>query len=115
MQDDEDTIKILKDKYKERLPNKIETIQSQWQRLAEKWEKKKMNVLFQSIHMLSGSAGSYGFPKISDAAKELEFYLNQLMKETKPISNDEKKSLEMLLNNLQNVINHHLATHPNSK
>jgi chemotaxis protein histidine kinase CheA len=110
MQDDDDTIKILKDMFKQKLPDKMAKINSEWQAIEKKWDdKEQLALLFKSIHMLRGSAGSYGFPEISESIKELEIYLNELMKQNNSMSTDQKTKIEMMLQKLQETVANVLA------
>jgi HPt (histidine-containing phosphotransfer) domain-containing protein len=54
--------------YRRELPGKLE-------RLAALWSARQVTELHRALHTLAGSAGTFGLPDLSAAAREAENYL----------------------------------------
>ena len=55
--------------YRRDLPAKLE-------RLNALWRARELSELHRALHMLAGSAGSFGLREVSEAAREAEAYLD---------------------------------------
>lgn len=60
----------LNAEYRRELPQKLE-------RLTALWHARDIPRLQQALHGLIGSAGTFGFPELSAAAREAEAYLGE--------------------------------------
>jgi len=58
----------LQAEYRRELPQKLETI-------AVLWSARRVAELHRALHTLAGSAGTFGLPQLSAAAREAESYL----------------------------------------
>src|SRR5262245_52191822 len=97
MEHNDNSIKILQEKYKKKLTEKIEAIEAEWYSLRNGWNKEKMQVFLKLVHNFHGSAGSYDFSEISQALDELEVYLRECIKEDKPLSKPQEEKIGMLV------------------
>jgi HPt (histidine-containing phosphotransfer) domain-containing protein len=59
----------LNAEYRRELPAKVE-------RLTALWSARELRELHGALHMLAGSAGSFGLREVSQAAREAEHYLD---------------------------------------
>jgi HPt (histidine-containing phosphotransfer) domain-containing protein len=59
----------LRAEYRRELPPKLE-------RLNALWSARQLPELHRALHMLAGSAGSFGLREVSAAAREAEHYLD---------------------------------------
>jgi len=62
--------------------------------------------LFQQVHRLAGSAGSYGFEKLGQAASVVDHYLIANSQETSNL-----RELQDMLQNLLDEIDHIIGSH----
>jgi hypothetical protein len=58
-------LQVLKERYRERLPKRVDAIQ-------RAWEQRDVATIVDLAHQLAGSAGTYGFQGVGDAARTLE-------------------------------------------
>lgn len=101
----DELINTLRANYKKKLPDKMKTIKLQWDELQKEWGNEKIESLFKSIHMLNGSSGSYGYPEISEVAKELEIYLKELFQHHQSFSENHIREIQVKLEKINIVIN----------
>lgn len=73
-----DKLRQLQDKYLSQLPNQINALNTAWLALVHDKRQAALDTLRQLAHNLSGSAGTFGFPAISDEARQLEDCLRVL-------------------------------------
>jgi chemotaxis protein histidine kinase CheA len=102
---DDDLIKTLRAAYKEKLPEKIASLNAEWDDLLKKWDNEKIDSFYKLVHKLSGSSGSYGYPEISEATRELEIYLKELIHNKISITDKEMREIEIKLESIKTVIN----------
>ncbi|MBQ0723871.1 MAG: diguanylate cyclase [Cycloclasticus sp.] len=69
-------LRQLQKKYLSQLPDQISTLNTAWLGIIHDKSPTALNTLRQLTHNLTGSAGTFGFPAISDEARELENCLN---------------------------------------
>jgi diguanylate cyclase (GGDEF)-like protein len=73
-------IKVLREAYAARLPQRIDQINETWNEISQgKWDLLRLEDIHMQIHKLTGSGASYGFLAISDIARNLEAQLSQLL------------------------------------
>ncbi|MBA2654674.1 MAG: Hpt domain-containing protein [Gammaproteobacteria bacterium] len=79
MKDDmEQQINELKEYYLNKLPDKIEAIETAWQEYLDESVIENLQVIYRQSHNMSGSAGLYGYKEIGDIAKKIDKQLRQL-------------------------------------
>lgn len=70
----------LRKEYQDSLPIKIEKIQSIVDNFQKSDSLETLNELKFEIHKIAGSAGSFGYPTVSNICKEFEKDINQKIK-----------------------------------
>jgi DNA-binding response OmpR family regulator len=67
------------------LPRRVDDISIQLEKLLSiTWDVAHLERVYRQVHGLTGSAGTFGFPRISDAARPLELELAQLLGQPTP-------------------------------
>jgi multidomain signaling protein FimX len=99
----EETLKILRADYASKLPAVLQTIDEVWQRLQQSWSIPVLEDLHGKVHRIAGAAGSFGFPELGRAAKELEVFLQELHHYTHSASTAEFKTIYDALNNIRRL------------
>lgn len=89
----------LVDAYKKNVPIKISEIEGLWRSVQSNFSSQELTLLYQKIHNLQGSAGIYGFVKLSDAAKNVSLALKSILNATS-ITKEQQIQLNQLLNEL---------------
>ena len=72
-------LKALGQKYASEFPSKAAEIRSLWDKIDD-GEPETLESLYRAVHSLSGSGETFGFPKLSEAAKQCEAVLLAGMK-----------------------------------
>lgn len=67
----------IKEIYRQQLPGKIQELQEKWSILKQEWNQENLKSLERSVHNLTGSGATFGYPDISNQARELEAYLRE--------------------------------------
>ncbi|MBI3221733.1 MAG: diguanylate cyclase [Nitrosomonadales bacterium] len=66
-------LKVLSDAYAAQLPAKLEQIELSWHAIPlVGWDEEGFQALHRMVHSLTGSGKTFGFPALSDAARNLE-------------------------------------------
>jgi HPt (histidine-containing phosphotransfer) domain-containing protein len=65
---DADALYALHAEYRRDLPNKVQSISALW-------TARRISELHRALHTIAGSAGTFGLPELSAAAREAEHYL----------------------------------------
>jgi diguanylate cyclase (GGDEF)-like protein len=73
-----DKLQLLYKEYAKNLPEKINHIVANWEKLCENWQPDALHDFHREIHSLCGSAAIYGYGDLSHAARELETFLKSL-------------------------------------
>lgn len=84
--------------YAKNLPEKIDTIEKTWRMLCATSDEATLQDLLRLVHNLRGSAGVFGFPKVSEDAAKLEKVLEVLTSTPTAV---EQKQVEALLGKLR--------------
>jgi len=95
--------------YKKKLPDKFKNLQEQWQALTQQWDTSPLKDFHRAVHSLCGSAGTYCYPSISNAARELEVYLKPLLDNTS-ISLEEQQVIVQCLQAIEREIHQTINT-----
>jgi chemotaxis protein histidine kinase CheA len=56
------------------------------------------------VHSLIGSGATYGFPKITEAARPLEISLKKILQSQQPPTDEQSKQAESQILSLKNII-----------
>jgi len=76
-----DTLAKLRSQYAEQLPEKLDTLRAHYQLIdPAAWQPVEAEVLHRLLHGITGSAGTFGMPSISEAARTLENRLSAILK-----------------------------------
>ncbi len=95
-------IKILRETYAARLPQKVEQINEAWNAISQGgWDLSRLEDIHMQIHKLIGSGASYGFLAISDIARNLEIQLGQLLQIMNVPLSTQVLEIERLISALQ--------------
>lgn len=65
--------------YSKNLPAKIQGIETLWQKQMQHVDSIQFQTLHRDVHSLCGSAGTYGYPELGKAARQLEILLKSLL------------------------------------
>ena len=76
--DKQDKLGKLQDKYVAQLPGKLNALNRVWLKAQHDNDPSALTQLRQQAHNLAGSAGTFGFPSISDEARTLECIIRDL-------------------------------------
>lgn len=94
-------LKVLHEDYGRQLPIKIAQLRELWQDFEKKRDGGTLMLLERTVHSLTGSGATYGFPTISNAARKLETQLREIIKSGNNLVNEE---IACLLNSLLQVL-----------
>ena len=101
----QEKLRELRDAYAAQLPEKINQLMLIWgqwqtsQRLPE-WDEESFQILFRSVHSLSGSGKTFGFSALSDAARKLETYLGPIAEAKIVLNSDQLERVERSLDEI---------------
>jgi len=97
-------LKLLSESYAAQLPEKLKQIEQTWSRLPRvEWDEENFQTLHRMVHSLTGSGKTFGFSLLSDVARNLEEYLKKLAQAKKVPSEEQRKRIQVLLSELQQV------------
>ena len=66
-------LQALNQEFRDLLHGRLDEIESLWEFLAEgEWDREKLHAMVRSVHVLSGSANTFGYPALGRAAVDLE-------------------------------------------
>jgi len=97
-------LKALSDDYAAQLPDKLAQIETHWEQLSKlDWDEQGFQLLHRMVHSLTGSGKTFGFPALSDAARNLEAFLKQIA-ESEAVPNEEQsKQIHSMISVLHQV------------
>ncbi|MEY3218667.1 MAG: hypothetical protein RIT27_24 [Pseudomonadota bacterium] len=99
----EETLKILRADYATKLPAALQAIDEVWQQLEINWQTPTLEELHGKVHRIAGAAGSFGFPELGLAAKELEVFLQELHHYPHPATNNELQKINDALISIRHL------------
>lgn len=103
--DAQEMLRLLREGYIARLPEKFNQIELSWQILQQSgWETEPARKMHGMVHKLAGSGASYGFPVISQAARSLEIYLEEMLENPAAHAADWPAEIKQLLADLEQAI-----------
>ena len=66
-------LKVLSRQFAKLLPSRLEEVETCWQALTEGgWNGDRLQAMVRAVHLLSGSASTFGFPALGRAAITVE-------------------------------------------
>ncbi len=69
-------LKVLGEKYAKQFPERTEEIRSLWGKVSGgECDRDALDALYRVVHGLAGSGATFGFPKVSETAKQCECVL----------------------------------------
>ena len=89
--------------YRKNLPSKISGIEMQWQEQIQHWDAIKFETLHRDVHSLCGSAGTYGYPGLGKAARQMEIFLKRLLGNA-TISRHDQETIAAHIAHLKDVL-----------
>lgn len=97
-------IKALCDGYAAQLPSKFAQLTQVWHQLPrDTWDEEGFQTLHRLVHSLAGSGTTFGFPLLSDLARELENELKQIAQHKTPLSEAQHRHIESAIAELSQV------------
>jgi len=104
-------LKKLSDGYAAQLPEKLGQIEQAWSQLpADHRDEEGLQTLHRMVHSLTGSGKTFGFALLSDVARTLEEYLKQIGQAKTAPDEEQRKRIQVLLSELQQVAMHREAS-----
>ncbi len=100
----QDRLKILSDAYAAQLPEKLQQVEQAWKQLPHgEWNEECFQSLHRMIHNLTGSGKTFGFPLLSEMARNLEEYLNEFVSSQTVPDEKQHQHIQEMLNKLLQV------------
>ena len=104
-------LKVLSDAYAAQLPEKIKQIEQTWMDLPhDHFNEAGFETLHRMVHSLTGSGKTFGFSLLSDVARSLEEYLKDLAEARTVLSEDQRKHIQLSLQELHAAAVHQEVT-----
>lgn len=108
MPDPADAVQVqlakLRKKFGLALPEKISAIEAAVAALvARPWDEQTCAAVHRQAHSLAGSSGTYGFPEIGSAARDVEALLKQSLESRALPSPDQKARIDRLTASLREL------------
>lgn len=88
--------------YTKNLPNKIQDLENLWKKQQQHWDLIEFQDFYREVHGLCGSAGTYGYPELSTAARTMEVFLKTLLNKDS-ISIDDQERITIYLKQLHSA------------
>lgn len=86
------------------LPEKLDLIDSGWiDLLRNEWDAEAFQSLRRRVHSLTGSGKMFGFPLLSDAARNLEEYFDEIAASATAPDEEQRQRVQVLLRELRPV------------
>ncbi|MGD7035644.1 PAS domain S-box protein [Methylotuvimicrobium buryatense] len=106
-----DALKELQTEFIDRLPERIGAIRSQFQKIdASAWRPEEAATLHRLVHGLTGSAGTFGMQALSDAARDMEIRLSDLLRSGKTPTDMEWQAVGLAFDSLSRLASLELPT-----
>jgi len=97
-------LKTLSDAYAAQLPEKIRQIQQTWRDLPrDQFNEAGLETMHRMVHNLTGSGKTFGFARLSDAARSLEEEIGQLVRAKTVLSAAQCQQIRLSLQELQDA------------
>ncbi len=99
-----DALHELRAEFIDRLPERIGAIRSQFQQIdTSAWLPEEAEILHRLIHGLTGSTGTFGMQSLSDAARDMELRLADLLRSGIPPAETEWQAIGLALDSLSRL------------
>jgi len=102
-----DRLEALRRKYAEGLDDKIQRIGDAWEEFCRNGDSGGDHQTFQAfkllVHSLSGSAGTFGFSELSEAARDLDLVLKTFTDRRTPLSKEEITLVGLRIDGLKDI------------
>lgn len=95
-------LEALRAAYAQSLPIKIKALVKRWSALNEHFDPIQFREFHREVHSLCGTSGTYGYTKLSQASRDLEVYLKQLLDYT-DLDTIQKTEITHLIDQIQNI------------
>lgn len=103
-QDIQQKLLHLRQQYAEKLPQRINTLEQQWLALKLDPQSAPYENLIREFHSLAGSGTSFGFPRITTLAREIEHLLLAEKSANKQNPEQVKSEINVKLAQLKQVV-----------
>lgn len=101
----QDELNRLNAAYREKLPEKIASLEDAWAMVRREPEKGEALENFHlKVHSLAGSGATYGLPELSAAARKLELVLKSIIQNKTDSLAEKKDEIQLLFNDLKKVV-----------
>jgi chemotaxis protein histidine kinase CheA len=95
-------MKALGEKYANQFPDRTAEIKSLWVKVAgDPTDLEALNTLYRLVHGLAGSGATFGFPQLSEAARQCEHTLLGGIESGLLEFDEAKNQLDMVLSELE--------------
>jgi diguanylate cyclase (GGDEF)-like protein len=99
----ENKVTMLREDYKNKLPNKIDEISNIWKKLTEKSDSELLSLFHNKVHSLHGTADTFGFMELGKTAVLLENVAKSLVENPELIPKI-STNVDQLLNALKELV-----------
>lgn len=86
----EEKMNKIREEYLKTVPDKLLFIDQKLDEMKEEIQEEHLRALRLHVHRIAGSAGTYGFPKVSTCCKQFEQEILNKMQELKDSTHDPK-------------------------
>ncbi|WDE12581.1 Hpt domain-containing protein [Thalassomonas haliotis] len=87
----------LRTSYQQELPARLAEVKALWQKITINWSSQSLTALHTSLHRISGSAGSFGYPELGACAAKAEQLLKPYDKTDSPPDGSQLQTLTSAL------------------
>lgn len=95
-------MKVLGEKYSRQFPERTVEIQSLWEKIEKNaCDRDSLDSLYRLVHGLAGAGATFGFPQVSEAAKQCECTLLEGMDSGQLALDEVKIQIDSVLAALQ--------------
>ena len=100
----QEQLRILRDGYADRLPDKLAQVESLWSIVSQSaradWPEDALFTLHRLVHSLAGSGATFGFPELSLHARRAEIELKTLAAENAELDDAQRELIDAALADL---------------
>ncbi|WP_115708460.1 diguanylate cyclase [Legionella sainthelensi] len=91
--------------YRKQLPERIYSLELQWQAQLKQWDLAGFQEFHRNIHSLCGSAGTYGYLELGKTARQMEILLKNILANGK-LAEEDREKITSYFNQLKSVLAH---------
>ena len=100
-----DKLAKLHSQFAKQLPERLSGIRANFDALRSVWEISSAEQLHHSLHNLTGSASTFNMPLVSNAARQLEYQISDLIKSGIPPTKNDWQPISYGLDQLDELLN----------